>query len=210
MWIGERIYFLSRPRRRRQPLLVPPDGADLRRHTDHDDYYARHAQTDGRRIVYQCGARPLAVRSGDRRTAPVVDRAAAVASHAGRAQVRAGRRLPDGMRRASGRAQRRRRCARQAVHASRCGKARCASTARRRRPLPARPVAGRRHDARRGQRRIGRGARRGLRRDGATRALPTGTSAACIAMRAAPRGQARRDRQPSQRGADRRPRRAAR
>ena len=32
------------------------DGTEIRRHTDHDDYYARHAQTDGRRIVYQCGA----------------------------------------------------------------------------------------------------------------------------------------------------------
>ena len=33
-----------------------PTARDQRRHTDHDIYYARNAQTDGTRIVYQCGA----------------------------------------------------------------------------------------------------------------------------------------------------------
>lgn len=32
-----------------------PDGTDLRRHTDHDDFYARNASTDEHRVVYQCG-----------------------------------------------------------------------------------------------------------------------------------------------------------
>jgi tricorn protease len=30
-----------------------PDGTDLRRHTDLSQYYARHATTDGQRVVYQ-------------------------------------------------------------------------------------------------------------------------------------------------------------
>jgi tricorn protease len=56
MWIGERIYFLSDSEGVGNLYSVKPDGSDQRRHTDHDDYYARHAQTDGKRIVYQCGA----------------------------------------------------------------------------------------------------------------------------------------------------------
>ncbi len=33
------------------------EGDDIARHTDHDDYYARQASSDGHRIVYQVAAR---------------------------------------------------------------------------------------------------------------------------------------------------------
>ena len=56
MWIGERIWFLSDFEGVANLYSCRPDGWDLRRHTEHDDFYARHAQTDGQRIVYQCGA----------------------------------------------------------------------------------------------------------------------------------------------------------
>ena len=54
MWIGERIYYLSDAEGIGNLYSCRPDGSDPRRHTDHADYYARHAQTDGKRIVYQC------------------------------------------------------------------------------------------------------------------------------------------------------------
>jgi tricorn protease len=56
MWAGGRIYFLSDAEGVGNLYSSLPDGTALKRHTDHDDFYARHAASDGARIVYQCGA----------------------------------------------------------------------------------------------------------------------------------------------------------
>ena len=56
MWLDGRVWFLGDGEGVGNLYSVRPDGSDLQRHTDHAEHYARHAQTDGRRIVYQCGA----------------------------------------------------------------------------------------------------------------------------------------------------------
>ncbi|MCX4667290.1 PDZ domain-containing protein [Streptomyces sp. NBC_01381] len=52
LWVGERIAFLSDHEGVGAVYSSLPDGSDLRRHTGVDGFYARHAATDGTRVVY--------------------------------------------------------------------------------------------------------------------------------------------------------------
>ncbi|MGW6641755.1 S41 family peptidase [Streptomyces iakyrus] len=54
MFVGDRIAFLSDHEGVGNLYSIAHDGSDLRRHTDHDAFYARHAASDGTRVVYQC------------------------------------------------------------------------------------------------------------------------------------------------------------
>ena len=53
MFVGPRVVFLSDHEGTGALYSALPDGTDLRRHTDLGQYYARHATTDGQRVVYQ-------------------------------------------------------------------------------------------------------------------------------------------------------------
>ncbi|AUS78326.1 peptidase S41 [Actinoalloteichus sp. AHMU CJ021] len=53
LWVNGRIVFLSDHEGVANLYSSEPDGSDLRRHSDHDRFYARFASTDGQRVVYQ-------------------------------------------------------------------------------------------------------------------------------------------------------------
>ncbi|MGW2153122.1 S41 family peptidase [Nonomuraea sp. NPDC001699] len=51
-WVGDRIVYLSDVDGTGNLYSALPDGSDVRRHTTHDEFYARHATSDGRRVIY--------------------------------------------------------------------------------------------------------------------------------------------------------------
>jgi tricorn protease len=71
MWLGDRVWFLSDHEGVGNLYSCLPDGAGLRRHTDHGEYYARFAKTDGRRIVYQHAAEIWCYAPECDKTAPI-------------------------------------------------------------------------------------------------------------------------------------------
>ena len=101
MWLGGRVYYVSDVDGIGNLYSCWPDGSDPRRHTHHAHFYMRHAQTDGQRIVYQCGAQiwlhtpdgsqaghnaPIAIRTPAHRT-QVARKFVAAADHLGSVHV---------------------------------------------------------------------------------------------------------------------------
>lgn len=70
MWVGGRIAFLSDHEGVGNVYSCAADGSDLRRHSD-GEFYARHASTDGARVVYESAGQLWLLDGLDAKPAPL-------------------------------------------------------------------------------------------------------------------------------------------
>lgn len=55
LWIDGRVWFVSDHEGSGNLYSCTPEGSDLKRHTDHEEFYVRFPDYQGQHIVYQCG-----------------------------------------------------------------------------------------------------------------------------------------------------------
>lgn len=71
MWVSGRVAFLSDHEGVGALYSALPDGSDLRRHGEHGPFYARHASSDGARVVYQVAGELWLLESLDAEPVPL-------------------------------------------------------------------------------------------------------------------------------------------
>lgn len=67
MWVAGRVYFLSDHEGVGNIYSTRADGSDLKRHTNHTDYYVRFPSTDGESIVYSAGGDLYRLDAGEKK-----------------------------------------------------------------------------------------------------------------------------------------------